>query len=106
MPKWKAENSLQFINTLNKTKINDLHKYLQHMEMNMSSFTKVCYRHVQQNIWYFFWGTRTYTTINIIHLLNTETALHKSPGLVYSVVEYELNTILLRKSIAEIIPSY
>ena len=53
MPKWKAEISLQFINTLNKTKINDLYKHLQHMEMNLSSFTKVCYRDVQQNIWYF-----------------------------------------------------
>ena len=40
MPKWKAEKSQQFINNLNKTKINDLHKYLQYMELNLNSVTK------------------------------------------------------------------
>ena len=40
MPKWRVGNSQQFTNNLNKTKINDLHKYLQHMGLNLNSVTK------------------------------------------------------------------
>ena len=96
MEGWKQ--STEFINFLNKTKINDLHKYLQHMEMNLS----LLQRRATKYLIFLLRHTNLHRAISIIHQLNTQTALHKSPGLVYSVVEHELVIILLRKSIAEI----